>query len=83
MNCLIALYNQVPPKQKRQMVNLIRQTEKAITSAISDYDKDIGIITKANIGISLQGKDGTQGDRASDFDIKQFFYLKKLYVYKK
>ena len=73
LNCLIVLYNQVPPKQKRQKVNLIRQTDKAKTSAISDYDKDVGIITEANIGISLQGKDGTHGARASDFESNNFF----------
>ena len=64
------------------MVNLIKQTEKTIKLAISDDSKDIGILAEANIGISMQVKDGTQGAKESDVTIKQFFCLNKLPVYK-
>ena len=78
VNCLSVVCSRVSPKQKGQVVNLIRQTEKAITLAIGDGANDVGMITEANVGIGIQGKEGTQAARASDFAIKQFSHLKKL-----
>ena len=78
VNCLTVVCSRVSPKQKGQVVNLIRTTEKAITLAIGDGANDVGMITEANVGIGIQGKEGTQAARASDFSIKQFSHLKKL-----
>ena len=78
VNCLSVVCSRVSPKQKGQLVNLIRQTEKAITVAIGDGANDVGMITEANVGIGIQGKEGTQAARASDFAIKEFSHLKKL-----
>ena len=81
VNCLTVVCSRVSPKQKGQVVNLIKKTEKAITLAIGDGANDVGMITEANVGIGIQGKEGTQAARASDFSIRQFSHLKKLLFY--
>ena len=78
VNCLSVVCSRVSPKQKGQLVNLIRKTEKAITLAVGDGANDVGMITEANVGIGIQGKEGTQAARASDYAIKEFSHIKKL-----
>ena len=78
VNCLSVVCSRVSPKQKGQLVNLIKSTEKAITLAIGDGANDVGMINEANVGVGIQGKEGTQAARASDYAIKEFAHLKKL-----
>ena len=78
INCLSVVCSRVSPKQKGQLVNLIKNTEKAITLAIGDGANDVGMINEANVGIGIQGKEGSQAARASDYSIKEFSHLKKL-----
>ena len=78
VNCLSVVCSRVSPKQKGQLVNLIKTTEKAITLAIGDGANDVGMINEANVGVGIQGKEGSQAARASDYAIKEFSYLKKL-----
>ena len=78
INCLSVVCSRVSPKQKGQLVNLIKSTEKAITLAIGDGANDVGMINEANVGIGIQGKEGSQAARASDYAIKEFSHLKKL-----
>ena len=46
--------------------------------AIGDGANDVGMITEANVWIGIEGKEGTQAARASDYSIKEFSHLKKL-----
>ena len=78
VNCLSVVCSRVSPKQKGQLVNLIKSTEKAITLAIGDGANDVGMINEANVGVGIQGKEGSQAARASDYAIKEFSHLKKL-----
>ena len=78
INCLSVVCSRVSPKQKGQLVNLIKNTEKAITLAIGDGANDVGMINEANVGVGIQGKEGSQAARASDYSIKEFSHLKKL-----
>ena len=78
INCLSVVCSRVSPKQKGQLVNLIKSTEKAVTLAIGDGANDVGMINEANVGIGIQGKEGSQAARASDYSIKEFSHLKKL-----
>ena len=78
VNCLSVVCSRVSPKQKGQLVNLIKSTEKAVTLAIGDGANDVGMINEANVGIGIQGKEGSQAARASDYAIKEFSFLKKL-----
>ena len=78
INCLSVVCSRVSPKQKGQLVNLIKSTEKAVTLAIGDGANDVGMINEANVGVGIQGKEGSQAARASDYAIKEFSHLKKL-----
>ena len=78
INCLSVVCSRVSPKQKGQLVNLIKSTERAVTLAIGDGANDVGMINEANVGVGIQGKEGSQAARASDYAIKEFSHLKKL-----
>ena len=78
INCLSVVCSRVSPKQKGQLVNLIKNTEKAITLAIGDGANDVNMITTANIGIGIMGVEGLQAARASDYCISEFQFLKRL-----
>lgn len=53
-----------------------------ITLAIGDGANDVNMITAANVGIGIKGKEGQQAARASDYHFGEFRHLKRLlYVY--
>ena len=77
--CKTVLCCRVTPKQKAQMVNLIKQHQPSTTTlAIGDGANDVNMITSANIGIGIIGVEGKQAARASDYAIGQFQFLKRL-----
>ena len=76
--CITVVISRISPKQKAEIVNLIKTSNNAITLAIGDGANDVGMINEANIGIGIYGKEGTQASRASDYAITQFSFLKKL-----
>lgn len=79
IRCNSVLCCRVTPKQKAQMVNLIRERQPHITTlAIGDGANDVNMITSANIGIGILGVEGRQAARASDYSIAQFQYLQRL-----
>ena len=78
VNCLAVVCCRVSPKQKAQLVNMVKVTDKAITMSVGDGANDVGMITEANVGIGIEGVEGTQAARASDYSIKEFSHLKKL-----
>ena len=51
---------------------MIKELDNTITMAIGDGANDVGMITEANVGIGIQGIEGTQAARASDYVISQF-----------
>ena len=70
----------VSPKQKAELVNLVRHnvTPTPITLAIGDGANDVGMIQEAHVGVGISGKEGTQAVNASDFAISQFRFLETL-----
>ena len=78
VNCQSVVCCRISPKQKGQLVNLIKKNEKSITLAIGDGANDVGMITEANVGIGIYGKEGSQAARAGDFAINEFSHLRKL-----
>lgn len=49
-----------------------------VTLAIGDGANDVSMIQMADIGVGIQGEEGTQAVMASDFSIPRFKFLKKL-----
>lgn len=69
----------VSPKQKAEIVLLVKnEVPENSTLAIGDGANDVNMISSAHVGIGIQGVEGTQASRASDFSIGQFSYLQRL-----
>jgi phospholipid-transporting ATPase len=49
-----------------------------MTLAIGDGANDVSMITVADIGVGISGKEGQQASRASDYAIGQFRFLRNL-----
>jgi len=68
----------VTPKEKAQVVNLVKTNGNWVTLSIGDGANDVPMIMEAHIGIGIQGKEGTQAVRSADYAIGQFRFLEKL-----
>lgn len=49
-----------------------------ITLAIGDGANDIAMISSANVGVGISGREGQQAARTADFSISQFRFLSRL-----
>lgn len=52
--------------------------KEAIVLAIGDGVNDVNMISMANVGVGIQGKEGIQAARASDYAISEFKFLRRL-----
>lgn len=69
-NATVFLACRVSPKQKAEIVNMIRKSDPQLTTlAIGDGANDVNMITAANIGVGILGLEGQQASRASDYAI--------------
>ena len=60
----------VSPKQKAEIVQMVRDHHKeAITMSIGDGANDVNMITQAHVGIGIEGLEGMQAARSSDYAI--------------
>ena len=60
----------VSPKQKADIVQMVRKGhEQAVTLAIGDGANDVNMIAQAHVGIGIEGLEGMQAARASDYAI--------------
>jgi P-type E1-E2 ATPase len=66
----IVLACRVSPKQKADIVNMIRQKyPKKTTLAIGDGANDVNMIISAHVGVGISGLEGKQAAKVSDFVI--------------
>lgn len=80
-NSNVVIACRVSPKQKAEVVNLIREGKKEeniTTLAIGDGANDVNMITAAHVGIGIRGKEGQQAARAADYSFGQFRFLRNL-----
>lgn len=54
------------------------RAKKPITLAIGDGANDLAMISAANVGVGLSGREGQQAARVADFSISQFRFLSRL-----
>ncbi|KAI8373465.1 hypothetical protein EDC96DRAFT_499461 [Choanephora cucurbitarum] len=78
MQCASVICCRVSPKQKAQVVRMVKKGLKVMTLAIGDGANDVSMIQEANVGIGISGVEGRQAVMASDYAIAQFRYLRKL-----
>ena len=71
----------VTPKQKSLVVKLAKSHGDFVTLSIGDGANDVPMIMEASIGVGIQGKEGTQAVRSSDYSIGQFRFLVKLLLF--
>eukprot|EP00475_Leptophrys_vorax_P016794 TRINITY_DN2330_c0_g1_i1.p1 TRINITY_DN2330_c0_g1~~TRINITY_DN2330_c0_g1_i1.p1 ORF type:complete len:1197 (-),score=323.51 TRINITY_DN2330_c0_g1_i1:49-3603(-) len=66
------------PSQKAGMVTLGRFELKKVCLAIGDGANDVSMIQKADVGVGLTGKEGTQAAQSADFVLHRFRHLPRL-----
>jgi phospholipid-translocating P-type ATPase (flippase) len=76
--CIAVIACRVSPKQKAQIVNLVRENLKTITLAIGDGANDVSMIQAAHVGVGISGEEGLRAARAADYSIAQFRFLLRL-----
>lgn len=75
----VVLACRVSPKQKADVVNLIKKRfPDKTTLSIGDGANDVSMILQAHVGVGILGKEGQQAARSADFAIGQFKFLKPL-----
>ena len=69
----------VSPKQKGEIISHYKAIEKKKSvMAIGDGANDVTMITIANVGIGINGQEGSQAARSADFAIGEFQNLMPL-----
>jgi phospholipid-transporting ATPase len=76
--CHSVICCRVSPLQKSKVVRLVRTRLKCNTLAIGDGANDVSMIQAANIGVGIQGREGSQAVRAADYSFAEFRFLKRL-----
>ncbi|KAI0244756.1 aminophospholipid translocase [Massospora cicadina] len=78
VRCKAVVCCRVSPLQKALVVKLVKRQSSAITLAIGDGANDVSMIQAAHVGVGINGMEGLQAARSSDFAISQFRFLRKL-----
>jgi phospholipid-transporting ATPase len=66
----VVLACRVSPKQKAEIVNLVKNKKKnSTTLSIGDGANDVNMITAAHVGIGISGLEGQQAARSADYAI--------------
>ena len=76
--CEAVICCRVTPKQKADVVKLVKKHLNKITLSIGDGANDVNMIQEAHIGIGLYGEEGMRAVQASDFAFVKFNCLWKL-----
>jgi phospholipid-transporting ATPase len=76
--CEAVVCCRVTPKQKAEVVRLIKTSMNKITLAIGDGANDVNMIQEAHIGIGIYGNEGMRAVQASDYAIPEFQCLWRL-----
>ncbi|KAJ3384903.1 hypothetical protein HDU92_003332 [Lobulomyces angularis] len=76
--CKAVICCRVSPKQKAQVVTLVRNGLSAMCLAIGDGANDVSMIQAADVGIGISGLEGMQAVMSSDYSIGQFRFLSRL-----
>uniref|UniRef100_A0A8C6KQY4 Phospholipid-transporting ATPase n=1 Tax=Nothobranchius furzeri TaxID=105023 RepID=A0A8C6KQY4_NOTFU len=76
--CEAVICCRVTPKQKANVVSLVKKYKKAVTLSIGDGANDVNMIKTADIGVGISGQEGMQAVMSSDFAFAQFRYLQRL-----
>lgn len=76
--CSIVLCCRTKPLDKAWCVRAVRRRLRATTCAIGDGGNDVSMLMEADVGVGIQGLEGTQAARAADVAVGEFRHLKRL-----
>ena len=76
--CESVICCRVNPKEKADVVRLVKENLGKITLAIGDGANDVNMIQEAHIGIGIYGQEGMRAVQASDYALPEFKALWKL-----
>ncbi|KAI4291459.1 phospholipid-translocating ATPase [Pancytospora philotis] len=79
LNCVVGC--RYSPTQKAVMAAALRKIAKETVCCIGDGGNDVSMITEADIGVGIEGKEGNQASLAADFSIKQFANVADLFFW--
>ncbi|CAI2359865.1 unnamed protein product [Moneuplotes crassus] len=81
-SCNAVVLSRASPAQKADIVTLISKDDpNNITLSIGDGANDVPMISVADVGIGIFGKEGVNAAQAADFAIHQFKYIWDLVLY--
>lgn len=63
------------PTQKAMMAAALKDIAKETVLCIGDGGNDVSMITEADTGIGIEGKEGNQAALSADFSLKKFCYV--------
>ncbi|ELA42888.1 phospholipid-translocating P-type ATPase, flippase [Vittaforma corneae ATCC 50505] len=70
LHCLVGC--RYTPTQKAIMAAALREKANETVLCIGDGGNDVSMITQANVGVGIEGKEGSQASLAADFALKSF-----------
>ncbi len=76
LTCLIGC--RYTPTQKAVMTAALKKYAGETVCAIGDGGNDVSMITEADVGIGIEGKEGNQASLAADFSVKTFSMVSDL-----
>lgn len=68
----------VSPKQKGDVTRLVKEVLQKVCLGIGDGANDVEMILQGNVGVGVQGVEGSQAVNNSDFAITEFQHLENL-----
>mmetsp|Transcript_31469 Transcript_31469/g.76780 ORF Transcript_31469/g.76780 Transcript_31469/m.76780 type:complete len:1236 (-) Transcript_31469:171-3878(-) len=74
----VVVASRMSPRQKAEIVSLVKEKLDVVTLAIGDGANDVSMIRAAHVGVGIRGREGMQAANASDFAVSKFMFLTQL-----
>jgi len=79
--CNVVVCARCAPVQKADVVTLVMKKLNKVSLAIGDGGNDVPMILSAHVGVGIEGNEGMQAARSSDYAVGEFQKLKKLLAF--
>ena len=76
--CRSVIACRLEPKEKADIVRLMKKRTSAVTMAVGDGNNDTPMIRASDIGVGIRGVEGTSAVSSSDYSIAEFRFLQRL-----